>query len=64
MINVLQLESDSPVSIWNVTYGTDYPPGPYEIQVAIFKYVLVVYYPLTSERDIFTITGMFYQLLL
>lgn len=51
-------ESKSAIDTWNVTYpANDYfPPGPYEVQVTVYKYFLLIWYPVTSQRMIFELT--------
>ncbi|GJQ68040.1 hypothetical protein Trydic_g16758 [Trypoxylus dichotomus] len=49
--------STFPYDFWNVTYSTDSPPGPYEIQVTAYKDIYDIYYtPITSQRLYFELT--------
>ncbi|KAF2899329.1 hypothetical protein ILUMI_06843 [Ignelater luminosus] len=51
-------ETKSATDTWNVTYPANeyFPPGPYEVQVSVYKYFLLVYYPITSQRIGFNLT--------
>ncbi|KAK4876862.1 hypothetical protein RN001_009368 [Aquatica leii] len=51
-------ESESNVDTWSVTYpaNASFPPGPYEVQVAVEKYYVLFYIHKTSQRLIFELT--------
>jgi hypothetical protein len=54
---ILQSEGPETVAFWNVSYPAHtYAPGPYEVEVIVDRYV-VVYWPISSQRINFNITG-------
>ena len=55
---MLQSEGPETVAFWNVSYPAHtYAPGPYEVEVIVDKSA-IVFWPISSQRINFNITGI------